>query len=295
MLVFEGRRRIREALGLVPSKSATTDGLKRSVVLLRQAADEFEAELEARARDTAQRRAGYDPDAVLYDRLGRKRSPATIPGYMAGRPAPSRGRKYPPSSLTTEDIKAAIDQVGAVSKNAVYAERLRALIILLWRAGLRISEALALLEGDLNQATGEVFVRCGKGGKSRTVGIDDWVWEQLRPWLDLRRDMPPGPLFCVVEGRTAGVDAWGASQVREKFAALQAAAGLRKRFRPHQLRHRMTVELVQEGKPMPYVQRQLGHAHLGVTTNYTASLPQSEIIDAMRSRPQPVVSAFGQP
>jgi integrase len=291
-LVFGGRTKLRDALSVVPSKNATTDGLQRAAELARAAADAFDEEVKARAVDTLRKKAGYDPKAVLYDKLGRPRSPATAPGYMAGRRAPNRGRKYPPSSLTTEDIMLAISKVEDVSKNDLYAERLRALILVLWRAGLRISEGLALLEGDLNQTTGEVFVRRGKGGRSRTVGVDDWVWPLLQPWLEIRRTLPQGPLFCVLEGKTAGVDAWGASSARDKFVQLEKASGLRKRFRPHQLRHRMTIELVQEGQPMPYVQRQLGHRNLAITSNYTASLPQGEIIDAMRGRPMPTVAAF---
>jgi site-specific recombinase XerD len=46
------------------------------------------------------------------------------------------------------------------------------LIVLLWRAGLRISEALALHESDLDRSRGAVLVRCGKGGKRREVGMD---------------------------------------------------------------------------------------------------------------------------
>ncbi len=52
--------------------------------------------------------------------------------------------------------------------------RLRALIVLLWRAGLRISEALALQESDLDRSRGAVVVRRGKGGKRREVGMDRW-------------------------------------------------------------------------------------------------------------------------
>ncbi len=50
--------------------------------------------------------------------------------------------------------------------------RLRGVIIMLWRAGLRISEALALTESDLDRARGSVMVRHGKGGKRREVGMD---------------------------------------------------------------------------------------------------------------------------
>ena len=66
--------------------------------------------------------------------------------------------------------------------------RLRALVVLLWRAGLRISEALALQESDLDRSRGAVLVRRGKGGKRREVGMDRWAWEQLDPWLEIRRD-----------------------------------------------------------------------------------------------------------
>jgi site-specific recombinase XerD len=52
--------------------------------------------------------------------------------------------------------------------------RLRALIVILWRAGLRISEALALAETDLDPGRGAVLVRRGKGGKRREVGMDRW-------------------------------------------------------------------------------------------------------------------------
>ena len=63
---------------------------------------------------------------------------------------------------------------------------MRALIVVLWRAGLRISEALALAESDLDPRRGSILVRCGKGGKRREVGMDAWAWEQLTPWLELR-------------------------------------------------------------------------------------------------------------
>jgi hypothetical protein len=65
--------------------------------------------------------------------------------------------------------------------------RLRAVIVVLWRAGLRISEALALRESDLDRQRGAVLVRVGKGGRRREVGMDRWGCERLEPWLELRR------------------------------------------------------------------------------------------------------------
>ena len=54
---------------------------------------------------------------------------------------------------------------------------------MLWRAGLRVHEALALAEADLGARRGSLLVRRGKGGRPREVGMDDWAWEQLGPWL----------------------------------------------------------------------------------------------------------------
>jgi site-specific recombinase XerC len=66
----------------------------------------------------------------------------------------------------------AVMRVAGDSGDAV---RLRALIVILWRAGLRIGEALDLAETDLDAARGAVLVRCGKGGRRREVGMDRWA------------------------------------------------------------------------------------------------------------------------
>lgn len=60
--------------------------------------------------------------------------------------------------------------------------RLGALVVILWRAGLRISEELDLAETDLDPARGGVLVRRGKGGRRREVGMDRWAWDQHR-WI----------------------------------------------------------------------------------------------------------------
>jgi site-specific recombinase XerD len=67
--------------------------------------------------------------------------------------------------------------------DGVHGHRLRGLIVVLWRAGLRKCEALALAEADLDARRGSLLVRRGKGGRRREVGMDDWAWEQLAPWL----------------------------------------------------------------------------------------------------------------
>jgi site-specific recombinase XerD len=60
----------------------------------------------------------------------------------------------------------------------------------LWRAGLGVQEALALAEHDLDPRRGSLLVRNGKGGRRREVGMDEWGWEQLRPRLSARAELP---------------------------------------------------------------------------------------------------------
>jgi integrase len=135
---------------------------------------------------------------LLLDAAGRRRSPATLPEFHAGRPPRNKGMRYPADPPSVEEIVAVMRGAG----DGVHGRRLRGLIVVLWRAGLRIHEALALAEADLDRRRGSLLVRRGKGGRRREVGMDDWAWEQLEPWLQVRVELPVGPLFCVVNGPT---------------------------------------------------------------------------------------------
>jgi hypothetical protein len=85
-------------------------------------------------------------DSPLLDSLGRRRSLAAVPGYLAGRPPRSKGRRYPADPPRTEEIIAVMRCCG----DGVHGARARGLIVVLWRAGLRIQEALDLNELDLD-------------------------------------------------------------------------------------------------------------------------------------------------
>ena len=199
----------------------------------------------------------------LLDAAGRRRSPATMPGFHAGRPPRNKGMRCPADPPTVEEIVAVMRAAG----EAIHGQRLRGLIVVLWRAGLRISEALALAEADLDLRRGAVLVRRGKGGRRREVGMDDWAWEQLQPWLTTRLQLPVGALFCVINGPTRGRH-WSIAAARAQLRDTAAGAGVRRRFAPHQLRHAHAVELAHEGVPLVVIQRQLGHSNLGITSVY---------------------------
>jgi site-specific recombinase XerD len=205
---------------------------------------------------------------------------------IAGRRPGNKGRRYPADPPRVEEIVAVMRQAGT----DLYGRRLRGLIIVLWRAGLRISEALGLTESDLEVTGGSVLVRRGKGGRRREVGMDEWAWDQLRPWLEARVSFPVGPLFCVINGPTGG-GPWSSSQVRIALRRTAAQAGIRRRFAPHQLRHAHAVEMAREGVPLNVIQRQLGHVNLGVTSIYLQGIDSGEIIETVRSRRPPVIPA----
>ncbi len=222
----------------------------------------------------------------LLDCTGRRRSPATLPGFHQGRPPRNKGRRYPPDPPTVQEIIGMMCAAG----DAPDGLRLRGLIVMLWRAALRISEALALSESDLDRGRGSVLVRRGKGGKRREVGMDSWAWDQLAPWLEIRATLPVGALFCVLRGPTRGRPC-SAPTIRVQLRDSAERAGFRRRFAPHQLRHAHAVETSREGVPLVVIQRQLGHADLALTSVYVRGIDNTEIIDTVRERPAPMIPA----
>ena len=114
---------------------------------------------------------------LLLDAAGRRRSPATLPEFHAGRPPRNKGLRYPADPPTIEEIVAVMRHAG----DSVHGRRLRGLIVVLWRAGLRIHEALALAEADLDPRRGSLLVRRGKGGRRREVGMTTGRGNSSRP------------------------------------------------------------------------------------------------------------------
>ena len=97
-----------------------------------------------------------------------------------------------------------------------------------------------------------------------------------------------GPLFCIVTGPTRG-RRWSISAARAQLRATASAAGVRRRFAPHQLRHAHAVELAHEGVPLVVIQRQLGHSNLGISSVYLQGIDNAEIIEAVHARRAPMV------
>jgi site-specific recombinase XerD len=194
--------------------------------------------------------------------------------------------RYPADPPTVEEIIRVMRAAG----DGPVADRLRGMIVVLWRSGVRISEALALTESDLDPGRGAILVRRGKGGKRREVGMDAWGWQHLEPWLQIREQLRVGALFCIINGPNQGRP-WTQDAVRFQLRRTAVAAAVRRRFAPHQLRHAHAVEMAREGVPIVVIQRQLGHANLGITSIYLQGIDNAEIIDTVHHRAAPVIPA----
>jgi integrase len=214
---------------------------------------------------------------------GARRSPATFSSFRKGKKPPNSGRKFPPTPPTERQVLAMLD----TCPDNPAGRRLRALIVVLWRAGLRIHEALLLTEHELDREAHAVTVLRGKGGKFGVSGMDEWAFEQIQPWIDERRaKYPPGPLFCIVHGKTRG-QRWSTSGARTAIRDLAKAAGLPRRCVPHQLRHGHASELAREGHPIIYISRQLRHGNVATTAGYLSSIGADEAVQIVAARAAP--------
>lgn len=231
------------------------------------------------------RRGNGGAPQLERDRRGYYRSPVTLASYHTGVPAPNKGRKFPPEPLTPAEVLALLAQCG----RGPCGRRDRALIVTLWRGGLRISEALALYPKDVDVETGRIAILHGKGDRARTVGIDQMACAVINDWIEARRRLGltgRQPVFCVVSQPTRG-RAMHAAYARNKLKELGERAGIEKRVHPHGLRHTHAFELAGEHVDLRLIRRQLGHSNLAVTARYVEHLNPSEVVDAIRSRSWP--------
>jgi len=189
----------------------------------------------------------------------------------------NKGRKLPPELLTAEDVRALL---AACSTTAPTGVRNRALVAVLYRAGLRLDEALAILPGDVDADGG--VVRVGAGGHRRLAGIDTAALAIVADWLDVRTALGLGgdvPLFCTLSGGPLHP-----AYVRQLLPRLAAKAGIAKRVHAQGLRHTHAAELAAEGLPAELIQAQLGHESLASTDRYLRRVPSADRIGALQRR-----------
>lgn len=240
--------------------------------------DRLAAESDRRAREAHR----------LVDASERPRSHITLPEYRRGRAPANKGRRFPVEVLATEEVQAIL---GRLPRRGPSGARNRALIVLLWRGGLRIAEALALLPKDVDLLLGMVTILEGKGAKRRVVATDRMTRRYLEAWLTERAKLGVGddaPLFCTVSRDADGPGRpVQSSTVREMLKLYARKAGIKKRVHPHCLRHTHAFELSLEGIPVALIQAQLGHADLSMTEHYLRHLSPTQLLERIGQRACP--------
>jgi integrase/recombinase XerD len=170
-----------------------------------------------------------------------------------------------PHPLTVEEVTAIID---APRTEHPAGLRDRAIVELLYGAGLRISELTGLDVDDLDPDAGSVRV-LGKGGKEREVPFGRIAGEAVDAYLTRGRPALAGPrsrAALFLNARGGRLTRQSCSRLLEVHAR---AAGIRRRVTPHDLRHSFATHLLEGGADVRVVQELLGHASVATTQIYT--------------------------
>lgn len=149
----------------------------------------------------------------------------------------------------------------------------RAILELLFSAGLRVSELTGLDRNQVNLGKGEFSVR-GKGSKLRVVFLSDAARAALERYLDKRTDMDPA-LFISLPKKGLGKERKNGSlrltdrSVQRLVKRCAVKAGIVKDVHPHTLRHSFATDLLHNGADIRAVQSMLGHSSITTTQIYT--------------------------
>ena len=195
---------------------------------------------------------------------------------LAGVRSPKQPRRVP-RPLSAPDAHKLMEMVDESPRADWIRLRDQAVLLLLWGAGLRISEALSLTGADL--PLGEVLTITGKRGKARTVPLLPVVQAGMNAYLAA---LPfamtkEAPLFRGLRG-----GALDAGIIRTAMQTARPALGLPASATPHALRHSFATHLLAAGADLRAIQELLGHTSLGSTQIYTA-VDTAQLLDSYRS------------
>jgi integrase/recombinase XerD len=170
-----------------------------------------------------------------------------------------------PSVLTPEEMEDLLRQPDGSQPLGI---RDRAMLELMYAAGLRVSELVSLSVNDVNLEVGYVRTR-GKGSKERIVPLGNAACRALKEYLEGPRRLHPlqtsrPALFVGRRGR--GLTRQGFWKILKRYAR---EAGVRKRITPHTIRHSFATHLLERGADLRSVQSMLGHADIATTQIYT--------------------------
>ncbi len=166
-----------------------------------------------------------------------------------------RRPKRLPAVLSREEVSRLLE--------AVPNRKHRLVLMTMYSAGLRVSEATHLRVADIDSARMLIHVRQGKGGKDRQVMLSPVLLEALRAYWRWHR-----PVLWLFPGTTPE-EPLSVSSVQKVCRLARRAAGITKPVSPHILRHSFATHLLEAGTDLRMIQTLLGHRRLETTQRYT--------------------------
>lgn len=191
---------------------------------------------------------------------------------IAGTPPPNAGKTYPAEVLTPSEVAAIL---GQCSMRAPTGIRNRAMLTLLYRSGLRVSEVLAIRPSDIDLGKHTIRLLATKSQKAQTRHFDASADDALARWIDTRKALGIAnggtKLFCTLDGQPVS-DRY----VRDMIKRYAKRAGTDRRVTPHTFRHTFAVELETAGATVTEISKLLGHSSIAVTARYLDHLTSHE-------------------
>ena len=184
-----------------------------------------------------------------------------LPANPAKGIAAPKAPRHLPKNIDVDDVNRLLD----IDLNDPLAVRDRAMLEVMYGAGLRLSELVNLDIKHLDLDTGEVWVM-GKGSKERRLPIGRNAVTWIEHWLDLRGlfGSDEDALFLSKLGKRIS-----ARNVQKRFAEWGIKQGLNSHVNPHKLRHSFATHMLESSGDLRGVQELLGHANLSTTQIYT--------------------------
>ena len=180
-----------------------------------------------------------------YDEEAEKLKPPKVPRSL-------------PKALTREEVKRLLSVIPPTRK------RDRLIVLLLYGAGLRVSELVNLKKSEVDLERGIIVVRGGKGAKDRVVPIPEFLVEEIRSYLETRSDSSE---YLLVEERRKNKDRLSTKTVWYLLKKYGRRAGVE--VTPHRLRHSFATHMLERGVDIRAIQELLGHSNLSTTQIYT--------------------------
>lgn len=222
---------------------------------------------QVRSLAARSRRAGLKP-ASLALRLSALRSfldwqisQGALKANPAKGVATPRAPRHLPKNIDVDEVDRLLD----IDLNDPLAVRDRAMLEIMYGAGLRLSELVGIDTGHLDLASGEVWV-VGKGSKERRLPIGRTAVQWMEHWLEMRELFAPEDqaVFLSKHGKRMS-----ARNVQKRFAEWGVKQGVSSHIHPHKLRHSFATHMLESSGDLRAVQELLGHANLSTTQIYT--------------------------